>query len=123
MTEPTFEPRYGLMQQHPQPVDRRTADLGGLTMAFAAFEKSMEGKPKPANIDNLTPEQRFFLGWAQAWAEVSTPQGEAFQAQNDPHAIARFRVNGPMSNMPEFAKAFQCKANDPMVRKDYCRIW
>ncbi|MFT3743173.1 MAG: M13 family metallopeptidase [Pyrinomonadaceae bacterium] len=100
-----------------------TADLGGLTMAFAAFEKSMQGKAKPANIDNLTPEQRFFLGWAQAWAEVSTPQGEAFQAQNDPHAIARFRVNGPMSNMPEFAKAFQCKANDPMVRKDFCRIW
>ncbi len=99
------------------------ADLGGLTMAFAAFEKSLEGKPRPASIDNLTPEQRFFLGWAQAWAEVSTPEGESFQAQNDPHAIARFRVNGPLSNMPEFAKAFGCKQNSQMVRSDICRIW
>ncbi len=100
-----------------------TADLGGLTMAFAAFEKSMQGKPKPAKIDNLTPEQRFFLGWAQAWAEVSTPQGEAFQAQNDPHAIARFRVNGPLSNMPEFAEAFACKQGAAMVREKVCNIW
>lgn len=99
------------------------ADLGGLTMAYAAFEKSMQGKPKPANIDNFTPEQRFFLGWAQAWAEVSTPEGEAYQAQNDPHSIARFRVNGPMSNMPEFAKAFGCRKNDNMVRTDICNIW
>ena len=100
-----------------------TADLGGLTMAFAAFEKSMEGKPRPANIGGFTPEQLFFLGWAQAWAEVSTPQGEAYQAQNDPHAVARFRVNGPLSNMPEFSEAFGCKANTPMVRTDICKIW
>ncbi len=100
-----------------------TADLGGLTMAFAAFKKSMDGKPKPANIENLTPEQRFFLGWAQAWAEVSTPQGEAFQAQNDPHAISRYRVNGPLSNMPEFASAFACKQGKQMVRSEICNIW
>ncbi len=100
-----------------------TADLGGLTMAFAAFEKSMEGKPKPAKVGNFTPEQLFFLGWAQAWAEVSTPQGEAYLAQNDPHSVARFRVNGPLSNMPEFSKAFGCKVNTPMVRTDICNIW
>jgi putative endopeptidase len=100
-----------------------TADLGGLTMAFLAFQKSMEGKPKPAPVSGFTPEQLFFLGWAQAWAEVSTPQGEAYQAQNDPHAIARFRVNGPLSNMPEFAEAFKCKQNDSMVRADICNIW
>ena len=100
-----------------------TADLGGLTMAYVAFENSLKGKPRPKDIDGLTPEQRFFLGWAQAWAEVSNPQGEAFQAQNDPHAIARFRVNGPMSNMPEFAKAFGCKDKSNMVRSDICKIW
>ncbi len=99
------------------------ADLGGLTMAYLALERSMEGKPKPAPIDNLTPEQRFFLGWAQAWAEIATPQVEAYQAQNDPHAIARYRVNGPLSNMPEFAAAFSCKQGSPMVRKDICNIW
>ena len=92
-------------------------------MAYAAFENSLKGKARPANIDNLTPEQRFFLGWAQAWAEVSTPEGEAYQAQNDPHAVARFRVNGPLSNMPEFTEAFGCKQNAPMVRTDICRIW
>lgn len=99
------------------------ADLGGLTMAYLALERSMDGKPKPAPIDNLTPEQRFFLGWAQAWAEIATPQVEAYQAQNDPHAIARYRVNGPLSNMPEFAAAFSCKQGSPMVRKDICSIW
>ena len=100
-----------------------TADLGGLTMAYLALEKSMEGKSKPEKIGGFTPEQLFFLGWAQAWAEVSTPQGEAYQAQNDPHAVARFRVNGPLSNMPEFSQAFGCKLNAPMVRTDICKIW
>ena len=100
-----------------------TADLGGLTMALAAFEKSMQGKPRPANVGGFTPEQLFFLGWAQAWAEVSTPQGEAYQAQNDPHAVARFRVNGPLSNMPEFAEAFGCKTGSKMVKSDICKIW
>ena len=99
------------------------ADLGGLTMAYVAFENSMKGAPKPAKIDNLTPEQRFFLGWAQAWAEVSTPQVEAYQAQNDPHSIARFRVNGPLANLPQFAAAFGCKQNSNMVRTDICKIW
>ena len=100
-----------------------SADLGGLTMAFLAMENSMKGKPRPANIDGFTLEQRFFLGWAQGWAEVATPQVEATQAQTDPHAIARFRVNGPLSNMPEFAAAFSCKKDNPMVRKDVCMIW
>jgi len=52
------------------------ADLGGLAVAYQAFQKSMEGKPRPANIDGFTPEQRFFLGWAQVWAEKSTPEFE-----------------------------------------------
>jgi putative endopeptidase len=118
-----FQVGQGVFMNGKLTLGENIADLGGLTMAFAAFQKSMEGKAKPAKIDNLTPEQRFFLGWAQAWAEVSTPQVEAFQAQNDPHSIARFRVNGPLSNMPEFAAAFQCKANDKMVKSDFCRIW
>jgi putative endopeptidase len=99
------------------------ADLGGLTMAFIAFENSLKGKPKTVGTDGFTPEQRFFLGWAQAWADKSSPQAEAYQAQNDPHAIARFRVNGPMANMPQFAEAFKCKQNQPMVRSDLCKIW
>jgi putative endopeptidase len=101
------------------------ADLGGLTVAYTAFQKSLQGKPRPADIDGFTPEQRFFLGWAQVWAEKYTPEAARLQAQSDPHPLSRFRVNGPLSNMPEFASAFQCKAGDAMVRpeKDRCQIW
>ena len=101
------------------------ADLGGLTVAYAAFKKSMEGKPRPADIDGFSPEQRFFLGWAQVWAEKYTPESARLQAQSDPHPLSRFRVNGPLSNMPEFAEAFQCKVGDTMVRpaEQRCQVW
>jgi putative endopeptidase len=101
------------------------ADLGGLTVAYEAFQKSMQGKPRPADIDGFTPEQRFFLGWAQVWAEKNTPEVARLQVQSDPHPLGRFRVNGPLSNMPQFAAAFQCKAGDPMVRpeKERCQVW
>jgi putative endopeptidase len=106
-------------------VGESIADLGGLTIAFAAFQKSLEGKPRPAMIDGFTPEQRFFLGWAQVWAENSRPEFERLMVATDPHPLGRFRVNGPVSNMTAFAAAFQCKAGDPMVRpaKERCQIW
>jgi putative endopeptidase len=101
------------------------ADLGGLFVAYDAFQKSLKGKPRPASIDGFTPEQRFFLGWAQVWAEKYTPEAARLQAQSDPHPLSRFRVNGPLSNMPQFAEAFQCKAGDAMVREPAkrCQIW
>ena len=101
------------------------ADLGGLTVAYHAYEKSLEGKPRPAPIEGFTPEQRFFLGWAQVWAEKYTPEAARLQAQADPHPLSRFRVNGPLSNMPEFAEAYQCKVGDAMVRpkEERCQIW
>lgn len=101
------------------------ADLGGLTVAYHAFQKSLEGKPRPANIDGFTPEQRFFLGWAQVWATKARPEAIRNQVLTDPHAIAQYRVNGPTSNMREFAEAFQCKTGDKMIRAadDTCKIW
>jgi putative endopeptidase len=98
-------------------------DFAGLTISYYAYLKSLEGKPRPANIDGFTPEQRFFLGWAQVWAAKSTPEAERSQVKGDPHSAAKWRVNGPMSNMPEFAKAWGCKEGDRMVRKDACLIW
>jgi putative endopeptidase len=98
-------------------------DFAGLTIAYDAFMKSLEGKPRPANIDGFTPEQRFFLGWAQVWAAKATQEAEALQVKTDPHALPRWRVNGPLSNMPQFAKAFGCKQGQPMVREDTCSIW
>ncbi len=99
------------------------ADLGGLTVSYDAFQKSMVGDSRPENIDGFTPEQRFFLGWAQVWAYKATEQNLRLRVANGPHAIPRFRVNGPLSNMPQFAEAFNCKKSDPMVRKDMCQIW
>ena len=120
-----FEAEPGLHLQGKLVSGESIADLGGLYVAYDAFMKSLEGKPRPANIDGFTPEQRFFLGWAQVWAEKYTPEWVRFQTQSDPHPLSRFRVNGPLSNMPKFAEAFQCKAGDAMVRadKDRCQIW
>jgi len=101
------------------------ADLGGLTISYKAFEKSLEGKPRPKNIDGFTPEQRFFLGWAQVWASNIRPEYAEVMVNTNPHPLARFRVNGPLSNMPAFAEAFGCKTGDEMVRPpdQRCVIW
>ena len=99
------------------------ADLGGLTMAFSAYQKSLEGKAKPADIDGFTPEQRFFLGYAQIWASKGTEAFERQQVLTDSHSNARYRVNGPLSNLPIFAEAFGCKTGDKMVRAVSCKIW
>lgn len=99
------------------------ADLGGLTMAYKAFQKSLEGKPRPANIDGFTPEQRFFLGYAQVWASKARDEAVRQQVLTDPHALPRWRVNGPLSNIPMFAEAFGCNAGDKMVRDERCQIW
>ena len=97
-------------------VGENIADFGGLTIAYAAFEKSLEGKPRPANIDGFTPEQRFFLGWAQIFRSNTRPEQARLWVNTDPHSPDAWRVNGPLSNMPEFAKAWGCQAGTPMVR-------
>lgn len=99
------------------------ADLGGLNLAYNAFQKSLAGKPRPKDIDGFTPEQRFFLGWAQVWRANSRPEFLRLQVSTDEHPPAKFRINGPLSNMPAFAKAFGCQANQPMVRGEGCEIW
>ena len=100
------------------------ADLGGLKLAYKAFQKAMEGKPR-TTIDGYTPEQRFFLGWAQVWGRNQRPEAMRLQALTDPHPLSRFRVNGPLSNMPEFAAAFACQQSDAMVRPEAerCQVW
>jgi putative endopeptidase len=100
------------------------ADLGGLKIAYAALERSLAGK-HPEAIDGFTPEQRFFLSWAQIWRSTTRPEAERQLVLTNPHAPAKWRVNGPLSNMPEFAKAFGCAAGTAMVRPDSLRpqIW
>ncbi len=100
------------------------ADLGGLSIAYGALERSLAGKPR-TKIDGFTPEQRFFLAFAQIWREKMRPETMRMLVNTDPHAPGRFRVLGPLSNMKEFQEAFGLKAGDPMVRADDVRakIW
>ncbi len=101
------------------------ADLGGLKVAYAAFQHALAGKPRPPAIDGFTPEQRFFLAWAQIWRAKATDQYLRNQVVVDPHAPARWRGMGPLSNLREFAETWGCKAGDPMVRPDSLKatIW
>jgi endothelin-converting enzyme/putative endopeptidase len=98
-----------------------TADNGGLRLALMAYRARVPNPP--GALDGFTPEQRFFLGWGQIWCENTRPERERMLTQTSPHAPARTRVNGVVSNMPEFADAFQCKRGAPMVRQPQCRVW
>jgi len=98
-----------------------TADNGGARIAYMAMENALNGKG--AAIDGYTPEQRFFVGFAQVWCLNQTPQAARQQALTDPHSPGRFRVLGTLDNMPEFQKAFSCKAGQPMVSANACRVW
>jgi putative endopeptidase len=100
------------------------ADVVGVSVAYDALQRALAGKPRTL-IDGFTPEQRFFLAYAQARRGNARDEALRLQIRTDPHSPGRFRVNGPLSNMPEFAKAFGCKEGDPMVRSASirARIW
>jgi predicted metalloendopeptidase len=99
-----------------------TADNGGLRISHMALLDVLANTPeKPA--DGFTPDQRFFVGWAQVWCESDRPEFARMMAQVNEHSPGKFRVNGVVGNMPEFQKAFSCKADAPMVRKPMCRVW
>lgn len=92
------------------------ADYGGLLTAYDAMERALDRSGKRETIDGYTPEQRFFIAYAQTWREHSRPETMLTRVTVDPHAPAEWRTNGPVSNMTAFAKAFDCKPGDPMVR-------
>jgi putative endopeptidase len=118
-----YEVEPGLHQNGKLVLGESIGDLGGITIAYAAYEKSLEGKPRPKDLDGFTPEQRFFLGWAQVWGSNQRPEAARMQANTNPHPLSRFRGDGPLSNMPAFAEAFHCQKGDPMVREQSCKIW
>jgi len=98
------------------------ADNGGVRIAYMALMDKLAGK-EPEKRDGFTAEQRFFLGFGQIWCENRTPEIQRLRAQTDPHSPGRFRVNGVVSNMPEFQKAFACGAGTPMTKGPACRVW
>jgi putative endopeptidase len=118
----SYEVEPGLHQNGKLVLGESIADLGGLAISYAAYEKQIESK-RPPTLDGFTPEQRFFLGWAQVWGANLRPEYARLMANSNPHPVSRFRVNGPLSNMELFAKAFGCKKGDPMVRENACKIW
>jgi putative endopeptidase len=100
-------------------------DLGGAKIAFLAYEKSLEGKPRPADIDGFTPEQQFYIAWGQFRGDEIRIETQRTMLQTDPHPIAKYRVIGPLSNLPDFQKAWSCKADSAMVRPEgkRCEVW
>jgi endothelin-converting enzyme/putative endopeptidase len=99
-----------------------TADNGGVRVAHMALQESLAGKEAP-KIEGFTPEQRLFLAYAQIWCENRTEESMRLQVLSNPHSPGRYRTIGVMQNMPEFQKAFSCKAGQPLVPKTRCRVW
>jgi len=100
-------------------------DLGGVKLAYLAFQRSMQGKPRPADQDGFTPEQQFFIAWGQARGDAIRPDAQRQFVLTNPHPVSKYRVIGPLCNLPEFQRAFSCKAGDAMVRpaEHRCVIW
>jgi endothelin-converting enzyme/putative endopeptidase len=100
------------------------ADLGGEILAYMAWGAATAGKNLQP-MDGLTPEQRFFIGFAQWDCANERPEDLRVRAQTDPHSPPEYRINGVVVNMPEFGKAFSCRARQPMVKpaEKICRVW
>jgi endothelin-converting enzyme/putative endopeptidase len=98
------------------------ADLGGLILAYMAWKMDTQGK-QLENREGFTPDQRFFIGYAQWACENDRPENLRANAITNEHSPGKYRVNGLMVNIPEFQQAFSCKAGQPMVSQNRCRVW
>ena len=98
------------------------ADLGGLLLAYVAWKADTAGQTL-LPIDDLTPDQRFFVGYGQSWCGQTRDETKRLRATVDPHSPEKYRTNGVVSNMPEFQEAFHCKAGSPMENQNRCRVW
>jgi endothelin-converting enzyme/putative endopeptidase len=98
------------------------ADLGGLLLAYLAWKDDTKTQ-NLGPLDDLTPDQRFFVGYGQSWCGQSRDETKRMRATIDPHSPEKYRTNGVVSNMPEFQEAFHCKAGAPMVNQNRCRVW
>lgn len=103
-------------------IGENVADLGGVRLGYAALMKSLAGK-EPAPIGGFTPAQRYFIAYAQSWCGSSRPETTRLRALTDPHSPPEYRVDGVVSDMPEFRAAFACRPDAPMVRAKACRVW
>ncbi|AYA37871.1 M13 family peptidase [Hymenobacter oligotrophus] len=123
-----FQPLDSVFVNGKLTMGENLADFGGTALAYSALQKQLKAKYPNGNApryDGFTPEQRFFLAWAQVWRTSMRPEALRQQVLTDPHSPAQFRVNGPLMNMPEFFQAFGCKEGDKMVRPQVSRakVW
>jgi putative endopeptidase len=105
-----------------------TADNGGLRIAFMALMDTLKDEGKKTTdpdeqVDGFTPQQRFFISFAQIWCSNQTEQSARLSAKTDPHSPGKFRTNGSVQNFDEFGKAFSCKQGSPMYPANACRVW
>ena len=113
-----YEPLPGLHINGQQTLGENIADIGGLRVSYEAFRLATANK-RLSPVDGFTPDQRFFLAFAQSWRTNQRPESLRLQVQSDVHSPARWRVNGPVANFPEFNAAF----NLPPAEKTWPPIW
>ena len=119
-----YEPLPGMHINGELTLGENIADDGGVKLAYAALQKALAKNPqaREQKIDGFTPEQRFFLGWAQVWRANIRDEALKLRLNTDPHSPAKYRCNGPLSNTPEFQAAFGLPDNCPMVRPPEKRV-
>jgi predicted metalloendopeptidase len=93
-----------------------------MRLAYMVLEKLLAGS-KPGLTEGFTPEQRFFLGWAQVWCTNQTDEATNMRATTDPHSPPKYREMGVLSNMPQFRQAFSCSEGSPMANASPNRVW
>jgi len=120
-----YEPLPGQRINGKLTLGENIGDIGGVKIAWAAFQRMLERKGRPEPIDGFTAEQRFFLGMAQSWRSKLRDEALRVRLNVDPHSPGYYRVLGPLSNMPEFHEAFGCGAGSAMTRPPEVRpaIW
>ncbi len=119
-----FSPIEGMHVNGKMTLGENIADLGGLTIAYHAYQNSLKGKEAPV-LDGFTGDQRFFLGWAQVWARKYRPDELRRRLKTDPHSPSQYRCNGIVTNMPEFYKTYDVKEGDKLFTPEdqRVRIW
>ena len=111
-----YEPLPGSHINGKLTLGENIGDLGGVRIAYAAFQRALAASARPEPIDGLSAEQRFFIAHAQVWRSIIRDEALLVRLLTDPHSPARYRANGPLSNMSEFHDAFGCAAGSPMCR-------
>lgn len=119
----TFEAQPGLRVNGKLTLGENIADMGGLKLAFYAYRQMRAGAKEVLVADGFTEDQQFFLAHGQGWCTKMREEFERLLVQTNPHSPPRFRVNGPLMNMPEFAEAFSCGPGTPMRPAKTCSVW